>query len=333
LAAMMVFVIHFIRIFSPAFLSGGIANSPLKFLIDGDAAVLYFFILSGFVLTKSIQNTDISLRSYLKFSGRRFLRIYPAFLFTLLLTFLLFPLFAQTNAGSWLNGYWKTYPVMKGVWEQAILIYRIPNDPTLRLLPHDWTLSVEMVISLLLPLLVLLSRKSVWLMVILTYIAVRVLPVDPFVLFFALGVLIAFQEEFLKAQWKKISFLGHVIFAILTVLFIEAETLSIGFSRILNLILLNHKAWGMAFLLIGLISSESIQKLLSINPLKFIGKISYSFYLWHFVLLAILFQNSVITNPVVNFGLSFGITIVVSSVSFFLIERPFLLLSKKWLKD
>ena len=330
---MMVFVIHFIRIFSPAFLSNEIVNSPLKFLIDGDAAVLYFFILSGFVLTKSIQNTKISVNSYLKFSGRRFLRIYPAFLLTLLLTFSLFPLFTQTDAASWLNGFWKTYPGTKGLWEQAILIYRIPNDPSLRLLPHDLTLSVEMVISLLLPLLVLLSRKSVWLTVILTYIAVRVLPIDPFVLFFALGVLIAFQGEFLKEQWKKLSLFGHVIFAILAVLIIEAETLSVGFSRILDLILINHKAWGMAFLLMGLISSESIQKLLCINSLNFLGKISYSFYLWHFVILAILFQNSSYTNPLANFGLSLMLTLVVSTLSFFLIERPFLLLSKKWLKD
>lgn len=69
---------------------------------------------------------------------------------------------------------------------------------------------------------------------------------------------------------------------------------------------------------------------------EFIGKISYSIYMWHFIIVLLAFallqyvqgktfDNSVLSNALL-YLLSFGLTYLVSTVSYILIERVFL----KW---
>lgn len=59
---------------------------------------------------------------------------------------------------------------------------------------------------------------------------------------------------------------------------------------------------------------------LLLKPLVFLGQASYSFYLWHQVFVAILFYSFVPKITVVSFVGFFVITIVVSTVSYYLVE-------------
>src|SRR5262245_40468822 len=79
-------------IFSHAFLiaEGSEASEPMRYWLgEGNIAGLYgvftFFIISGFILTRSLESTP----QWIRFSLNRFLRIMPGFLFCLLATSLL----------------------------------------------------------------------------------------------------------------------------------------------------------------------------------------------------------------------------------------------------
>src|SRR5262245_15833524 len=76
-------------IFSHAFLiaEGSEAREPLRYWLgEGNIAGLYgvftFFIISGFLLTRSLSNEP----GWIRFAFNRFLRIVPGFLFCLLTT-------------------------------------------------------------------------------------------------------------------------------------------------------------------------------------------------------------------------------------------------------
>ena len=324
LAAFVVLLAHTIKTFSQENFS-----SPFDFLWDSEAAVLYFFILSGFVLTESINKITITPLFYLNYICKRILRIYPAFLVVLLLTFFLFPVFsAQHN--SWLADFWKNTPDISDFFKQAILIVRIPNDPAFRLLPHDWTLSIEILISLVLPFLALISRKNSLLLLVIIYAAVKLLPIDPFIFDFSLGCIISTQKEKLIAGWKKISFLGHAFLLFLSLAIINLDALLPFGPQKLDAILIHFKSWGLSLLLIALISSIKFQNIFTNKFLIFQGKISYSIYLIHFILIAILFKY----NPDMSFAVALTIifltTIILSALMYFMVEKPCIQVGKKY---
>lgn len=324
LAAFVVLLAHTIKTFSPEYFS-----SSFCFLWDSEAAVLYFFILSGFVLTESIKERSLSPYSYFNFIGRRVLRIYPAFIFVLLLAFILFPFISGQTSG-WLTDYWKNIPEVSDLFKQAILIVRIPNDPAYRLLPHDWTLSVEILISMTLPFLAKASEKFSWLLLAMIYILVKVLPIDPFIFDFTLGAILSAQKEKLISAWKKLHFLGHTFLIILALFLINLDSFVPFQLKEINAFAIHFKSWGLILLLIALISSPKLQNILTNKLLIFHGKISYSFYLIHFILIAILFKVQPEISLVLALSAVFLTTLIFSAISYFLVEKPCIQAAKKY---
>ena len=327
LAAFVVLLAHTIKTFAPDFF-----YSPLNILWDSEAAVLYFFILSGFVLTESIKNIPLSPVSYFNFTVKRILRIYPAFIVILLSAFFLFPLFHGIDSG-WLQEYWKKIPVFMDVIMQSLLFIRIPNDPSLRLLPHDWTLSIEILISVALPFLGWLSKRLSWLILILIFAMVKILPIDSFIFDFALGCIIATQKDFLITVWKRINFLGHAFILFLGLSLINLDQILSLSSKHLDFYLIHFKSLGLILLLFALISSIRIQNLFTNKFLTFHGKISYSYYLIHFILIAILFKSAPELNFLPAFFLVFSGTFILSILMYFMIEKPCILVGKKYFSN
>jgi len=80
LAALAVVVVHQGQIFRRNAL-----EHALRTVTDlGKHGVAIFFILSGYLLARNLTSSPKTYDSYRKFMARRFFRIYPAYLFTLL---------------------------------------------------------------------------------------------------------------------------------------------------------------------------------------------------------------------------------------------------------
>ncbi len=321
LAALIVLIAHFQLALLPFISQSVISFTPLNFLFDGESAVLYFFLLSGYVLTLSVKRSGtFGLHSYGKFLFRRILRIYPAFIVALIFTFIILK-FIPANTDGWIGQFWKPGYTPVDILKQSLLITRIPAEPVLRLLPHDWTLSIEISVSLMLPLIAAASSVNAFVSLIIIYLSVQFLKLDSFTFDFALGIYIASNQEKLipLIQSRRRAFIlvcAAIVFISLQYLFPQQ------FNRS-DLILLHHKTYPLAVFLLVLISSAKLQRLFSITPLIFLGKISYSFYLFHLVLLLLVI--TLINLPVMlTFSIYLLICIVVSGISYCFIERPFM---------
>jgi peptidoglycan/LPS O-acetylase OafA/YrhL len=327
IAATAVMLAHFQLTVVPLQNNSPFFKSPLAIITDGQSAILYFFILSGFVLTMSLKkNEEFSLVNYMKFIVSRIFRIFPAFIFTLLFTFLIINFFKE-RPGGWISQFWNEQVSTVSLITQSFLIKRIPNESVLRLIPQDWTLTIEIAISFLLPLLAYASWKNSVLLLITVYGAVKFLSLDPFVFDFSCGIFIAVNKTFLQQKWQTLKWKGVILIAAL--LLICADYLFPAELIRADVLLIHHKSWGLVIFLWALISSRKIQKVFSTKPLVFLGRISYSFYLLHLILLmivAVIFPES---NPAILFLIYFAVTIAFSFLIFKTIEIPFIRMAKR----
>jgi peptidoglycan/LPS O-acetylase OafA/YrhL len=222
--------------------------------------------------------------------------------------------------------YWNFIPDFLSVLKQSLLILRLPNDPLLRLLPHDWTLSIEMAVSFLLPVLVFSALKNSGIVLLFIYVAVKFLHIDPFAFDFSIGI-------FLALSWNKIKQLQLTTASkwgilLLGFCIVCSDYLFPELMKAADRILIHSKSIGLAFLLLIILTSNTIQKLLSFQWLLFLGRISYSLYLIHLIILfyATVFLQG--TNPVIVFTFCLSATILLAWISFKIMEEPFIRLSK-----
>ena len=320
LAALIVLLSHFQLTIFPQLNNSWLLKTPFHLIMDGTSAILYFFILSGFVLTLSIRsNGKISIGNYVKFIILRIFRIFPAFIFTLLITYVTIHSL-DPGRTTWLSQYWNTQQDFHSLINQALLIVRLPNDPLLRLIPHDWTLSIEIVLSMFLPFLVYAFRKKSIYFLIVIYLLVQFFKIDPFIFDFSLGIFMACNLETLKNRWSRNKYKIYLLsFAFLL---ISADFAFPDLMKATDIVLIHHKSWGLAILLWVIISSTNVQRVLSFKPMIFLGKISYSLYLLHLIILFI--SVKFFTLNAATFLLVYlTFTVVISSITYYLIEKPF----------
>ncbi|CAM3351545.1 acyltransferase [Kibdelosporangium persicum] len=156
IAAFLVFGLHFmaLRLSTPVGSAQPEGSDAVIGMIfgSGGAGVVAFFILSGFVLTWSTPADQPAGR----FWWRRFAKIYPACLVSILAGFVLFGL---------LIGAWPDWKVLVA---QVLLIQAwLPDQAyTLNINPVTWSLSVEVFFYLVFPALMLMlaraSKRALW---------------------------------------------------------------------------------------------------------------------------------------------------------------------------
>ena len=349
IAAMSIFLFHIVMILPNSWREGivwDIINfSPLHFFMTGDQPVILFFVISGFVL--SIIFFGDEKISYFSFVIKRILRLYIPYLISITFAILLCLSFSRggiRGLGNLFNKLWVAPIDMKLVINHLLFLgdYNVFSINIV-----IWTLIHEMRISFIIPLLVLLAKRFSWKVNLAVGICFAILgtgihlivqePYQPaykslfYVLMFTTGILLSKNRNSLIKLFHSFSR------KIKLILFIMGLILYIYSDFLLNPILIDWTATvAVSLLLITSISSSYISHLLLWKPFQFLGKISYSLYLYHLpILLSIIYLFYGKLPLLIIDGISFIIAILISTLAWRFIEKPSMklanIITKKYL--
>lgn len=285
----------------------------VPFFIKGSIGVYIFFPLSGFLITNILMSGTDFKSYYIK----RFFRIVPLYYIALSVTLIL------AYFGSVLNfGDDKTSQINE-MLIPSILFSRelVFAHPAPTLFGQAWTIGIEEKFYLIFPFFILLTRRKI---LNLLYSCILL-----FSIFFLLGDLIkilnpngyiailfgVIQAIFLK---KKIilpplfSFL-LVIISYLIIIFYESSILLISLSS--------------SFLIVSLYTNnESIlSKFLRLGYLPYLGKLTYSIYLFHVVIfypIKVFATNYSVNNWIIIFLIGYSFCIFICLYIYKYIEKP-----------
>ncbi|PPD30166.1 MAG: hypothetical protein CTY19_16275 [Methylomonas sp.] len=266
--------------------------SPLHIWWDGTAAVSMFFVLSGMVLSikyfRVSHKPDMSQFHLSHFLIGRMFRIWLPYLLVLIISA---GLFMQTFGSDvlntrlpptdWIVNMWHKYPLTLTDMLREGLLLDMPA--LIVLLPQSWTLSIELVLSLLLPIgLLLADRGTVWL-VFFSLLAISLLNVSLFLLHFLMGLMIAryyspISHYLSDKHWqRRLMLLAGLLF------YSSGNYLPKTHFNDSAIWLLTGLGAGM--ILMFLLGSKQSQTGLAHPFLRQIGKVSYSAYLTHMAIL------------------------------------------------
>ncbi len=127
----------------------------------GPAAVNVFFVLSGFVLARSLRKTSPGIAMYARYIVKRGFRIFPALIVSIGLALLyramLYPGYEVFPiASTWFNWWYKDPITFQEAASNVLMLSASLNS-------NAWTLRIEMLASLILPFVVGILGKSGWL--------------------------------------------------------------------------------------------------------------------------------------------------------------------------
>lgn len=311
-------------------------STPLNFWWNGSAAVSMFFVLSGLVLAlKYFRSghisdlTDFNPTGYL--IGRVF-RIWLPYLAVLLISAGLYRYTVQSPmiktplpASTWISEMWHGHPLDFSDMVRESFLLKLPD--LIVLIPQSWTLTIELVLSLLLPVGLVLAGKGIRWLIFFALFAVSFLGVWLFLVHFLLGLLIARYYQSLAGY-----LVGHIwqrrLICVAGVLCYTSGNVICMLTGDSTIELVN--GLGAAFLLIYVLGSLRTQRYLSHPVFTKLGKVSYSAYLIHMLILICLTPHllkllELLTSH--RFGLWFGGYLLTV-----LIVQALSLLSYKWLE-
>jgi peptidoglycan/LPS O-acetylase OafA/YrhL len=308
--------------------SGMVLHEQLDFTGAGRYGVFLFFVLSAFLLTRQFLIADPSGRfsrpSLIHYCSRRFLRIYPLYTLALLVNGLLF---------------WKGYiivPITKEMFFRSLLLLDAEG--------LFWTVPVEFQYYFLLPLvacmLALCSNIFVVLLIgtlfctVWTYLVppeytVNVLPFIPVFLIGSIGAKLFcwMQERGLQPRERKQKVVNiGAILALFAYLLITPHFYNLIFSANIGRVHFHEQFIGMGFMgllliLLTLNSTGFARSLMESRFFVFWGKVSFSAYLGHKIVLVFIDQVGFLP-PLWKFILFFIFTGLFSYLSYRFFERP-----------
>lgn len=335
---------------------GAQAVLAAKTVFNGFAAVNVFFVLSGVVLGMALDRYAGTLaQKWRQFVILRVFRIYPMIVVVTAVIccyLLLAHEYRSYEAGTeWFNRYYLEPLSWSRVAQNFLLLKTSLN-------PVGWTLMVEMAMALGFPLLHLISRRSgraTNAVVLVALIALAVftehirawLPQHPIPNLFCSLILLHAYKFYLgllltlyvgPALVARISSMAIAYFAftVSVLIFPRAFLNSLGFTDTPESLI---ESFAAALLLAPFCVSGGrriASALFESAPLRWLGRVSYSFYLWHFIVLYIastVLLSSVAADTLRAHAFAFGAALAVVSItvtgllaecSFRMVELPFM---------
>ena len=317
----------------------------LKNYSNGHAAVVMFFLLSGFVLTYSLKKAAINSRD---FYIKRLFRIYPAWVVgcTISLLYLLFVHYRYPilNGGDW----WAAR--FQAARFRPLYIAASYTGALAFLLPQGWTIFVEVVASLLMPFIAygVLRRRTLFhaalglaLLLSLTIGSRTYYGLLSYLVDFLLGAWLAAPPLLLiKAvkrtePWTIVGLISAlvVLIAFRNVFPAPGDELSLAAynSGPLQCVEAICCFWILAVVIHG----GRPLRFLNLKPLSWLGEISFSFYLIHvpiMCLLATVISTLKIDTVSLSFVLLFltiPISLALSTLMYGYVERPGIALGQR----
>lgn len=315
---------------------GFIGNNIANF---GRVGVYIFFVISGFSITSSYMKKT----NYFLFLIKRLLRIMPLYYFWL----------AATILSGVTSRYWQNYFNVEidgfNIFLHMIFLlfidYRVANS----IIGVEWSISVEVFWYFALPLLLIGgSSKEKSLLVLLAALIIYllavnfsyILPVDrqnaelamhwspiPYVLAYALGIA--------AYRYRSICIHSNTVGNCILILAITLIGVYICLPSVIT------KTFYDEFIFVCLVTTllllfgtnKSLLFRLTFNnsAVQFIGVLSYGIYLCHIPLLGLIqrLEYPMLNNQTLLFILVLTLSVIVSTLTYFLIEKRFVLVGKR----
>ena len=315
------------------------------FLSLGTRGVQLFFIASAFTLFRSHQSRIIFEKNpIINFFIRRVLRIAPIYYLGIL--YYIF----QDHFGV---PYWhdvQPYISKANIMSNVLFLHGFSSYWINSLVPGGWSIAVEMLFYTIFPFLVVRIKKCDDAFVFLNFSLIfklffqefftqfQLIPSNPiwreFLFYylpcqlpiFALGIIMFFLIEDFK-NIKLVNNKSILLFLILLVLQVGSK---------FDFLYLNHIVFGILFLIFGILLSKGKLSFISNSISRYIGKVSFSIYIFHFIVISWLtkfhlidFCDNFLMNFSIRFSLILSVSVLISSMSYNLIEIPFQNLAKK----
>jgi peptidoglycan/LPS O-acetylase OafA/YrhL len=319
-------------------------------LPGGFTGVDIFFVISGYVVTGSIlrkDNTNI-FQSILEFYSRRIQRITPALVFCLFITLLLTVWFITPRLSrNFLEvSLWAFFN-----WSNNALIFAnrdyFSTDEYLNPFLHTWSLGVEAQFYLLFPLLLILSKffdknrhkvKALWLTILFITLLISLIISSVFTFINPILAYYLMPSRFWEMASGAILFLSltdcNILqnnYKLIRILLQLSSVFLIGLGFFFakpNLAFPSPMAiptviGTLIFILLGSNQKSYLNKLVSNRFCLYVGKISYSLYLWHWPIFTI-FRWTIGLDTIEQISIAILLTIGFGIASYQLIEIPFL---------
>jgi len=356
LAALSVMLGHFLQVF-PKFTAytypkgyDNIVNllkyTPLHLFWAGGEAVIFFFILSGFVLALPfLNNRGVE---YPKYLVRRVCRIYIPYIAAVAVAIAARLALAhdELERGSmWIKSIWTGSFSWRNIAEHVAMLWNFNStiyDPIL------WSLVHEMRISIVFPLIMLVVVRLHWatnlLLAIGCTLSAQLLDkvFNPpymtnfpmtlhFIAFFIGGALLAKHRVSIVDWMRKQARSFHVFLFVFAVLVYTLSWTAYGLKLFHNDMLQDWiAAAGASLFVVAALSTASFMRALQSKPLVFLGKISYSLYLFHMIVLLALLHLLEGYAPVgVILLIAFAASFAVSVLAYEWIEKPSMQLGRR----
>lgn len=146
-----------------------------------------------------------------------------------------------------------------------------------------------------------------------------------YIAFFMTGALLAKNREYLNRLYTK---MGKLLKLTLSVTGVMAYTYNWWFFNdvsLLHMIIVNDWiiAIGAAIFIMFCLNSSTVKSLILLKPIHFVGKISYSLYLYHLIVALSItnYLNGKLSIELIS-GISIALTFVIATIMYYLVESP-----------
>ncbi|WP_047983990.1 acyltransferase family protein [Ornithinibacillus californiensis] len=319
----------------------------------GHGPVMLFFVLSGFVLSIPFLEKRWEGNRYFPYVVKRYCRIYIPYIVGILFAIALSQLFWTEKVevvGTYEHMLWSTPLDLQLIVEHIYFLGNIHSNAFNGVI---WSLIHELRISIIFPFVVLFVKRFDWkisvlLCMILSAISglnnifdfqtsngndITYFHTLHYTSLFILGALLAKHRKDIITNYRKLETSTKYIFLMTSFILYNFSEIFTGYLYILTnieiisvyffIIMEYGIAFGSVGFMISAMGSSRVERILLLRPFRFLGKISYSLYLYHLpvILTCIYLFHSVLPLWIICM-IAVPMSVIISSIAWYLVERP-----------